>query len=60
MKVYVNDTAVDVHGGCKAGDAVQRYCAETGEPQPEEIRDAYGHVIAEDSPMKQNGKIYTK
>lgn len=60
MKVYVNDTPISVHRGCKAADAVRRYCAETGDTAPAEITDAYGNVIAEDSPMTEDRRIYTR
>lgn len=60
MKVYVNDKMIEIPAGGSAIDAVRRYVTVTGEQVGKEIRDAYGNVIASDSPMKEERKIYTR
>ena len=58
--MYVNDTAVIVFAGAVALDAVRRYCADTHTPLPTgDLYDAWGNVIAADSPMCEQRRIFT-
>lgn len=60
MLVYVNDTPVTIFSGAVAMDAVRRYCTDTRTPLPaSELYDAWGNVIAADSPMSEQRRIYT-
>lgn len=60
MIVYVNDTAIRLFPGATAREAVLRYCTDTQQAFSEAtIYDAWGNVIAPDSPMKEGRKIYT-
>ena len=60
MQVYVNDTSVHIFTGATAVDAVRRYCTDTCTPMPDgELYDAWGNVIAPDSPMTDGRRIYT-
>lgn len=60
MIVYVNDTAIRIFPGATAREAVLRYCTDTQQPLSEPtLYDAWGNVIAPDSPMQEGRKIYT-
>ena len=61
MLVYVNDTSVRIFAGATALDAVRRYCTDTGTPLPDgDLYDAWGNVIAKDSPMCDGRHIFTQ
>ena len=61
MKVYVNDCDVEIFRGGRAKDAILKYLGQqkmrSCKKLPE-IKDEYGNVISEDSPMRENSKIY--
>lgn len=60
MLVYVNNDKVSIFAGATALDAVRRYCTDAGIALPEgELYDAYGNVIASDSPMTEGRCIFT-
>lgn len=60
MLVYVNDTSVRIFAGATALDALRRYCADKKISVPRvELCDAWGNVIAPDSPMADGRRIYT-
>ncbi|MBQ7023298.1 MAG: hypothetical protein IJN29_06940 [Akkermansia sp.] len=60
MLVYVNNTSVHIFTGATAIDAVRRYCTDTNTPVPQsELYDAWGNVIAPDSPMADGRHIFT-
>ena len=60
MLVYVNNDKVSIFVGATALDAVRRYCTDAGIALPEgELYDAYGNVIASDSPMTEGRCIFT-
>lgn len=60
MLAYVNDAPVRIFAGATALDALRRYCADKHIPVPRcELRDAWGNVIAPDSPMADGRHIYT-
>lgn len=61
MQVYVNDVVVHIFAGATAIDAVRRYCTDAGLSLHEgEIYDAWGNVIAPDSPMADGRHIFTQ
>lgn len=61
MLVYVNNTSVRIFAGATAQDALRRYCADKNIPMPQcELCDAWGNVIAPDSPMADGRHIFTK
>lgn len=61
MLVYVNDKPVTIFTGATALDALRRYCTDTGTPLHEgDLYDAWGNVIASDSPMCDGRRIFTK
>lgn len=61
MIVYVDDVAIRIFVGATAIDAVRRYCTDAGIPHCEEpFYDAWGNVIAADSPMCDGRHIFTK
>ena len=61
MLVYVNNTSVQIFSGATAIDAVRRYCTDSGIPVNEgPFYDAWGNVIATDSPMCDGRHIYTQ
>ena len=61
MLVYVNNTSVLIFSGATAIDAVRRYCTDAGLSLHEgEIYDAWGNVIAPDSPMADGRHIFTQ
>lgn len=60
MQVFINEQAVTVYSGCKAADAVRRLEANRGTQIPyTELYDAWGNVIADDSPMSEGRHIFT-
>lgn len=60
MLVYVNNATVQIFNGATAIDAVRRYCTDAGIPLHEgELFDAWGNVIAADSPMADGRHIFT-
>lgn len=60
MLVYVNNSPVSIFAGATALDAARRYCANEGTALPPgELYDAWGNVIAPDSPMADGRAIYT-
>lgn len=60
MIVYVNDTAIRLFSGATAREAVLRYCTDTHQAFTNPtLYDAWGNVIAPDSPMNDGRKIYT-
>ncbi len=60
MLVYVNNSPVTIFTGATALDAARRYCANEGTALPGgELYDAYGNVIAPDSPMSEGRHIFT-
>lgn len=60
MLVYVNHAEVSIFAGATAIDAVRRYCTDTNTPIPQgELYDAWGNVIAPDSPMADGRHIFT-
>lgn len=60
MQVYVNNTPVSVFTGATALDAARRYCTNEGISLPAgDLYDAYGNVIAPDSPMSEGRYIFT-
>lgn len=60
MQVYVNNQRVSIFNGCTAQDAVRRWEADTGVTLPHtELYDAWGNVIAADSPMSEGRRIFT-
>lgn len=60
MTVYIDDTAVRIFSGATALDALRRYCTDNNLPLPQgELYDAWGNVIASDSPMTEGRRIYT-
>jgi len=60
MLVYVNNTSVHIFAGATAIDAVRRYCTDTDTPMHQgELYDAWGNVIAADSPMADGRHIFT-
>lgn len=60
MLVYVNNTSVQIFSGATAIDAVRRYCTDAGLPLHKgELFDAWGNVIAADSPMADGRHIFT-
>ncbi len=61
MQVYVNNTLIRIFTGATALDAVRRYCTDTNTPMPQGgLYDAWGNVIAPDSPMTDGRHIFTK
>lgn len=61
MIVYVDEIAVRIFTGATAIDAVRRYCTDAGLPLCEgPFYDAWGNVIAADSPMCADRRIFTK
>ncbi len=61
MIVYVNETVVRIFTGATAMDAVRRYCTDGGHPMCEgPFYDAWGNVIAADSPMCDGRHIFTQ
>ena len=61
MIVYVNETVVRIFTGATAMDAVRRYCTDGGHPMCEgPLYDAWGNVIAADSPMCDGRHIFTQ
>lgn len=61
MLVYVNNVVVRIFVGATAIDAVRRYCTDAGLPRHEgELYDAWGNVIAPDSPMADGRHIFTQ
>ena len=61
MIVYVNNITVRIFTGATALDAVRRYCTDTSTPLHEgDLYDAWGNVIASDSPMCDGRHIFTK
>lgn len=61
MIVYVDEIAVRIFTGATAIDAVRRYCTDAGLPLCEgPFYDAWGNVIAADSPMCAGRRIFTK
>ena len=61
MLVYVNNDKVSIFVGATALDAVRRYCTDAGLPLCEgPFYDAWGNVIAADSPMCADRRIFTK
>lgn len=61
MIVYVDEIAVRIFTGATAIDAVRRYCTDAGLPLCEgPFYDAWGNVIAADSPMSADRRIFTK
>lgn len=60
MIVYVNETSVRIFAGATAIDAVRRYCTDAGLPLCDgPFYDAWGNVIAADSPMCDGRHIFT-
>ena len=60
MIVYVNETSVRIFAGATAIDAVRRYCTDAGMPLCDgPFYDAWGNVIAADSPMCDGPHIFT-
>lgn len=60
MIVYVNNTTIRIFSGATAREAVLRYCTDTKQSFSEPtLYDAWGNVIAPDSPMIEGRKIYT-
>lgn len=60
MIVYVNETSVRIFAGATAIDAVRRYCTDAGQPLCDgPFYDAWGNVIAADSPMCDGRHIFT-
>ncbi len=61
MIVYVDEITVQIFKGATAIDAVRRYCTDAGIPIYEgPFYDAWGNVIANDSPMCDGRHIFTK
>lgn len=61
MTVYVNNTSVRIFSGATALDALRRYCANENIPVHRgELYDAWGNVIAPDSPMADGRRIFTQ
>lgn len=61
MLVYVDNTLVTIFTGATAQDALRRYCADQKIPVPQgELYDAWGNVIAADSPMADGRHIFTQ
>lgn len=61
MLVYVDNKEVTIFAGATALDALRRYCTDEGIAIPEgELYDAWGNVIATDSPMCDGRHIFTK
>ena len=61
MLVYVNNVTVRIFTGATALDALRRYCADRKQPVPQgELYDAWGNVIASDSPMTEGRHIFTQ
>ena len=61
MKVYVNNCDVEIFFGGRAKDAILKYLGKQNMrpcKKLPEIKDEYGNVISEDSPMRENSKIY--
>ena len=60
MIVYVNETSVRIFAGATAIDAVRRYCTDARLPLCDgPFYDAWGNVIAADSPMCDGRHIFT-
>lgn len=60
MQVFVNNMPVTIFSGATALDALRRYCTDAGiTPAESMLYDAYGNIIAEDSPMNEGRKIFT-
>lgn len=60
MQVYINHQRVTIFNGCTAQDAVRRLEADTGISLPHtKLYDAWGNVIADDSPMHEGRHIFT-
>lgn len=60
MIVYVNETSVRIFAGATAIDAVRRYCTDAGLSLCDgPFYDAWGNVIAADSPMCDGRHIFT-
>ena len=61
MIVYVDEVTVRIFMGATAIDAVRRYCTDAGRPVCEgPFYDAWGNVIAADSPMCDGRHIFTQ
>lgn len=63
MIVFVNDKEISLFRGSRAGNAVLRYYTQMGKKKEIEnlqITDAWGNVIAEDSPLSEGCKMYVK
>lgn len=60
MTVYVNNISVRLFPGATAREAVMRYCTDTGRPYANgTLYDAWGNIIAHDSPMNEGRRIFT-
>lgn len=60
MQVFVNNAPVTTFAGATALDAARRYCANEGIALPDgPLFDAWGNVIAPDSPMTEGRHIFT-
>lgn len=61
MIVYVDEITVHIFMGATAIDAVRRYCTDAEIPLCEgPFYDAWGNVIAADSPMCDGRHIFTQ
>lgn len=60
MQVFVDEHPVIIFSGCTAVDAVRRLSADQGCPIVyTALYDAWGNVIAPDSPMNEGRHIFT-
>ena len=63
MIVYVNDIPVKTYYGAKVKSAVMAYFRDHDLPPKtpiQEVRDAYGNLLALDGSIRSNAKIYFK
>ena len=63
MNVYVNDTPVRTYYGAKVKSAIMAYFRDhdiAPKTPINEVRDAYGNLLALDGSIRSNAKIYFK
>lgn len=61
MKIFVNDTEVNVHQGAKVVDALRAYVTQQGQTLPSSwpvITDGYGNSVAPDGALKEGHHLY--
>lgn len=63
MKIYINDTELEIFSGATVLDTLRAYYAQLGKPTPDvlpRITDKYGNRVATDGTLTQGNKIFIK